>query len=91
MLPSCRWQGTLHFFGRKLASEIGYDGEGDAVERILKGTYTLDTTCMDEIYASSEMKIVMAALKKPETGTIGEPVEDMDAEINVEHYREVFN
>ena len=41
----------------KLASDIGYDGEGEVVEEMLRGVYTIDTTGMDEVYASNEMKI----------------------------------
>ena len=47
--------GDTPFAGGKLVEEIGLDGEGEAVEKMLRGAYTLDDTRMDEIHASVEI------------------------------------
>ena len=60
--------GDTPFARAKLARAIGLDGEGEAVEEMLRGTYTLDDTGMDELHASEEMKNFLDDLKIPISG-----------------------
>lgn len=46
--------GYSPFAWGSLATEIGHDGEGDDVDEMLKGTYTLDTYRLYDEHASSK-------------------------------------
>ena len=83
--------GDTPFARDTLASDIGLDGEGEAVEEMLRGTYTLDETGMDEIHASAEMKHSLAALKIPIFQTTNGPTPTMEVGMTLENYFEVFN
>ena len=48
-----------------LADAIGKDGDGDAVDGILKGTFEQDLQGMDEATASSEMQGFIKDLQIP--------------------------
>ena len=48
--------GDTPFARGPLTDIIGRDGEGVAVEEMLKGTFIQDTTGLDEVHASKEMK-----------------------------------
>ena len=73
-----------------LADALGKDGEGGAVEDILKGEFKYDTDVMDDIQASSEMKSFIGALKTPISGKTGKYVPTMDTTMDIEQHREVF-
>jgi hypothetical protein len=47
--------GDTPFARGPLADKIGKDGEGAAVEEMLKGSFVFDTEGMDEVHASKEM------------------------------------
>ena len=55
--------GESPFARGPLAADIGLDGEGDAVEDILKGKYKRDLSGLDEASTSSEMKNFIKVLK----------------------------
>ena len=48
--------GDTPFAQGPLADQIGNDGEGAAVDEMSKGSYTLDTSGLDEVHALKEMK-----------------------------------
>ena len=54
--------GDSPFARGAIAESIGLDGEGEGVEEMLQGTYTMDTEGLDEVSASSEMKSFIKAL-----------------------------
>ena len=57
--------GVTLFIRGPLVYMVGYDGEGDAVEEMLKAKFNLDIKELDEAAASLEMKSFVTALKIP--------------------------
>ena len=57
--------GDSPFTRGALADEISKDGEGEAVDEILKGSYEMDLRGKDEATSSSEMHSFIKALKIP--------------------------
>ena len=70
--------------------QIGNDGEGAAVDEMFKGSYTLDTSGLDEVHALKEMKSFLAALKILVTqgGVKETPI--MDNNMKLENYTDAF-
>ena len=82
--------GDTTFAQGPLANLVGDDGEGGAVEEMLRGKFTLDTRELDEAAASSEMKSFISALKVPASKKSGSDVPEMSVEMKMEGYIRVF-
>ena len=63
----------------------------EVVDEMLRGTYTLDKSGMDEVHASAEMANFIKALKIPHSTATGEPTPVMDDDIDSETYTEMMN
>jgi hypothetical protein len=83
--------GDTPFASGPLADQIGKDGEGVAVEEMLKGSFVLDTSGLDEVHASKEMKAFLAALKIPVTKRGAKATPIMNENMTLENYIEAFN
>ena len=83
--------GDTPFTRVPLVDQIGKDGECAAVEEMLKGNFTLDTSGMDEVHASKAMKSFLAALKilVTERGNKSTPI--MDDNMTLKNYTEESN
>ena len=82
--------GDTPFARGPLADQIGKYGKGVAVDEMLKGSFTLDTTGLDEVHASKQMKSFLAALKIPATKRGDKATPVMDENITLEN-TETFN
>ena len=82
--------GDTPFARGPLADLVGDDGEGEAVEEILKVKFTLDIKELDEAAASSEMKSFIAALKIPISKKTGSEVPEMSVNMKMERYIRAF-
>ena len=70
--------GDSPFARGKLAEDIGQDEEGEEVEKIIKGTFTVDKEGMDEVQALSEMAGFIKVLKVPLSAKTGKPLPEMN-------------
>ena len=56
---------------------IGRNGEREGVKNILQGKFTYGKDGLDDVHASSEMKIFMEALKLLVSAKIGEALKEI--------------
>ena len=57
--------GDTPFARGPLSVDVGKDGEGEEVDEMLQGTYSIDNKNMTPLMASTEMKSFIVALKFP--------------------------
>lgn len=83
--------GESPFTRGQLADEIGRDGEGTAVDELLKGTFERDRSGLDAATASSEMTNSIKALKLPISHKTGITIAEIDGEVSLQEYKATFN
>ena len=83
--------GDTPFARGELAELIGRDGDEEAVEALLDGTFEWGNRDGENLINSKEMYTFLAKLKRPKSNKTDETVEEMDGLMTIEDYQSIFN
>ena len=81
-----------YIFSREVvAKDIGLHDEKQAVDEILRGSYTMDNTSMNDITATNEMITFITVLKKSKSTIINSTTSTIDSIITLQDYYDISN
>ena len=83
--------GDTPFARGVLAENVGYEGQGEAVDKMLQGAYTIHKESLDEVQASAEMASFIAVIQTHLSTKTGGPVPVMSDDTIAENYVEMMN